>query len=151
MNLRRSFAAIVILLLVFNLPPVAASRASAQSACPLIGTFGKSVGRDFFVQIVGQLKDVPPGDFPVEALMAWEPWEGTEAFWNPLATTWVMGQACDFNPPYHVQNYPDQATGVRATANTLNLAYYDPIRRMLRLEAFDREAMRDLFGHVGNL
>ena len=51
---------------------------------------------------------------------------------NPLATTWGRSQGYD---PYNydaegdplVWNYPDYATGVQNTINTLNLGYYDPL------------------------
>jgi hypothetical protein len=121
----------------------------AQSSCPPAGTAGKDVGRDFFVQVVGQLKDVPQNDFAVNALAAWEPYENTSAIWNPLATTWEMEVVCDFNS-VHVQHYQNQDMGVRATANTLNLGYYDAIRKMLRGEAFDREGMRGSLGTWGS-
>lgn len=103
---------------------------------------GNQVGRDFFVQVVEQLSDVPPSDFAVDALVAWEPWENTLACWNPLATCWQMDEVCYFNPPACVQHYQNQEMGVQATANTLNLGYYNAIRSMLRMEAFDREGLR---------
>jgi hypothetical protein len=106
------------------------------------------VGRDFFIQVVGLLKDVPQSDFAVDVLEAWKPYEGTNAFWNPLATTWKMSPVCDFNS-VGVQNYTNQDMGARATANTLNLGYYDSIRKMLRLETFDRESMRSALGTRG--
>jgi hypothetical protein len=122
----------------------------AQAACPPAGTAGKDVGHDFFVQVVGQLKDVPQSDFAVNALVAWEPWENTAAIWNPLATTWGnwWATACDANSA-HVQHYQDQDMGVKATADTLNQGYYDAIRKMLRGEAFDREGLRAALGTWG--
>lgn len=48
-----------------------------------------------------------------------------------------------------VQHYQDQDMGVRATANTLNQSYYDAIRNMLRLEEFDREALRSALATWG--
>jgi hypothetical protein len=121
-----------------------------QVACPPAGTPGKDVGRDFFVQVVGRLNDVPASDFAVDALVDWEPWEGTAAIWNPLATTWGYwwATACDANSA-HVQHYQDQEMGVQATADTLNQGYYDAIRKMLRREAFDREGLRAALGTWG--
>ena len=59
-----------------------------------------------------------------------------------------MTDVCKFNS-VGVQSYQDQATGVRATANTLNLSYYNAIRKMLRMEAFDREGIGAALGTWG--
>ena len=125
---------------------------TAQTSCrPANCTEGRAVGRDYFAQVVGRLKDVPMSDFAVDALVAWEPYEDTSACWNPLATTWKMNVVCYFNCLRRdeagncilgVQHYQNQDMGVQATANTLNQGYYDAIRRMLRLETFDREGLR---------
>jgi len=111
-------------------------------------TPGNEVGRDFFVEVVERLADVPVSDFAVDALALWEPYENTAACWNPLATTWEMEVVCDFNSA-GVQHYQSQDMGTQATANTLALGYYDDIRRMLRLEAFDREGLRADLGVWG--
>ena len=143
---------ILFLAAVFMLPQL--PQVHAQTGC----TPGRDVGRDFFVQVVGRLKDVPKNDLAVDALMAWEPYENTAACWNPLATTWKMEVVSYFNCLRRdaagncimgVQNYQDQNMGVRATANTLNQVYYDAIRKMFRMEAFDREAMRKALGLWG--
>ncbi len=129
----------------FVVPPVAA----AQASCPPEPCVpGNAVGRDFFVQVVERLSDVSLSEFAVDALVAWAPWENTLACWNPLATTQQMSVICNFNTA-RVQSYQDQEMGVAATAITLNLGYYNAIRSMLRLEAFDREALRaalDIWG-----
>jgi Zn-dependent metalloprotease len=123
--------------------------AVAQAPCPPAScTPGRDVGREFFVQVVQRLADVPVDEFAVEALVAWEPHENTSACWNPLATTWKMPGSCDFNTAT-VQHYLTEDMGAEATANTLNQGYYDAIRRMLRLEAFDREALRAALGTWG--
>jgi hypothetical protein len=57
---------------------------------------------------------------------------GAAAENNPLATTYGRSQGYD---PYNydadgnplVWNYPDYATGVQNTVDTLNLGYYDPL------------------------
>ena len=114
-------------------------------------TPGRDMGRDFFVEVLERLADVPVSDFAVDALVAWEPYEDTSACWNPLATTWKMNVVCYFNCLRRdeagncilgVQHYQNQNMGVQATANTLNQGYYDAIRRMLRSETFDREGLR---------
>jgi murein DD-endopeptidase MepM/ murein hydrolase activator NlpD len=102
---------------------------------------GNEVGRDFFVEVVERLADVPLSDFAVDALVIWEPYENTLACWNPLATTWYMEGSCDFNA-VGVKHYLSQDMGTQATANTLAQGYYDNIRRMLRLEEFNREGLR---------
>ena len=144
----RLIAVLAITFILFSSTTLTFDHVSAQGGCPSSGTYGKNVSRDFFVQVVGLLKDVPQSDFAVDALEAWKPYEGTNAYWNPLATTWKTSPVCDFNS-VGVQNYMNQDTGVRATANTLNLGYYNSIRSMLRLEAFDRESMRSSLGTWG--
>jgi len=104
-------------------------------------TPGNEVGRDFFVQVLERLTDVPVSDFAVDALVLWEPHENTLACWNPLATTWEMEVVCDFNSA-GVQHYQSQDMGTQATANTLAQGCYDNIRRMLRVEEFNREGLR---------
>jgi len=123
----------------------------AQDSCPTSGTYGRDVERVFFIQVVEGLKDVNQNDFAVDAFMVWEPFENTRAYWNPLATTWKLSPVCYFNCIKRdstrncirgVQNYKDQGSGIRATVYTLNQSYYDNIRSMLRLESYEREALR---------
>src|ERR1051326_1930984 len=67
----------------------------AQAACPPNPcTPGNQVGRDFFVQVVGLLSDVPMNNLAVDALVDWAPFENTECCWNPLATTRHMEVVC---------------------------------------------------------
>jgi hypothetical protein len=74
----------------------------------------------------------------VHALLAWTRSEfggsaPTPAAWNPFASTQDKPGATPFNtfgePPnvLHVWNYPDEATGVTATIETLLNGYYEPI------------------------
>ncbi len=73
----------------------------------------------------------------LRAVVAWIQAEGSEAEWNPLATTKKAPGSTEFNW-VGVQNYPDAETGLRATAETLNygadrdLYGYRPIRHRLR-------------------
>ncbi len=158
MSLWKVFRYVFGVFVAFLVATLTSTQVNAQASCPPSNcTYGKDVGRDYFNQVVGRLSNVPASDFAVDALMAWKPYENTRACWNPLATTWQMN-VCYFNCirkdaagkcTSGVQNYQDQATGVRATANTLNQGYYDAIRKMLRMEAFDREGMRSALGTWG--
>lgn len=154
----RLFCAVVVTVMLAVVLTVMSTDVSAQTACPTSGVYGKDVGRDFFVSVVAALKDVRQNDFAVDALMAWAPHEGTKAYWNPLATTWRLTPICFFNClrrnaagqcTMGVQNYTSQGEGVRATANTLNLSYYNAIRMMLNQNSFDREAIRSALGKWG--
>jgi len=119
-----------------SIPPI------VQGSCPPANcTAGRDVGRDFFAHVLERLADVPMSDFAVDALVQWEPYENTSACWNPLATTWYMEGSCNFNS-VGVKHYLNQDMGTQATANTLAQSYYDNIRRMLRLEEFNREGLR---------
>jgi membrane protease YdiL (CAAX protease family) len=100
-------------------------------------TEGRNVDRSFFEEVLRRL-NIGLSDFALDALEAWKRYENTRAFWNPLATTKKMGGSWGFNEA-GVQNYPDRNTGIEATAETLELQYYDAIREMLRVESFDRE------------
>lgn len=105
-------------------------------------TPGNEVDQQFWGSVVQYLNNPTISDstFAIDALEAWLPYENTAACWNPLATTWEMPGSWDFNS-VGVQNYLDQDTGSRATANTLNLSYYDAIRRMLARQSFDRDGI----------
>lgn len=75
------------------------------------------------------------------ALVSWMQAEGSEARFNPLATTQDWEGATDFNS-VGVKNYASLGDGVAATARTLNygadrgLYGYKPIRRRLRRNAW---------------
>lgn len=101
---------------------------------------GRSVPRDFFTAVLNYM-GIPASSFALDALEAWKPYENTSACWNPLATTWDMPGSSDFNS-VGVKNYPDSDTGSQATANTINLSYYEGIQNMLRLDSFDRDKIR---------
>jgi hypothetical protein len=60
------------------------------------------------------------------ALLAWMAAENTTAAFNPMATTEPDPRSTDFNTA-HVKNYPDAATGVQETLETLNNGRYAPI------------------------
>ncbi|RSN71657.1 CARDB domain-containing protein [Candidatus Methanodesulfokora washburnensis] len=96
---------------------------------------------DFFQRVLTKI-GISTSDFAIQALIIWTRYENTNAYWNPLATTWSMGEkSWNFNSA-GVKNYGDEGTGVQATANTLALSYYGPIRDMLALRSFDEQALR---------
>ena len=127
-------------------PAVASTKAATLVAlAPTDCTPGNAVDKTaFFTGVIQALQNpsVPVSDFAIKAFLAWEPQENTAACWNPLATTWGMPGSTNFNS-VGVQNYPDQATGILATANTLNQTwdFYHPIRTMLAKQGFDETAL----------
>ena len=95
---------------------------------------GRQVDDAFLAEVVRALVEptVPEGAsaFAVAALRVWMAYENSDACWNPLATTRFMAGATTFNAA-GVRNYADATAGVEATAQTLNLAFYADIRKML--------------------
>jgi hypothetical protein len=67
------------------------------------------------------------------ALVAWMQTEGSNADWNPFATTQRMPGSTNFNS-IGVQNYVSSKQGIEATWKTLNFSghRYGKIRRRLR-------------------
>jgi peptidoglycan DL-endopeptidase CwlO len=63
---------------------------------------------------------------------AWAQAEGTQAAYNPFATTrkGYPGET-SFNP-VGVKNYPDARTGIKATIDTLQLSYYTGLTNLIR-------------------
>jgi hypothetical protein len=59
-------------------------------------------------------------------MVAWITAEGTSAKWNPLATTQSATGATNFNS-HGVKNYPDRATGLQATKETITNGFYAAI------------------------
>jgi hypothetical protein len=62
----------------------------------------------------------------VRVMVAWQLSEGTEAAFNPLATTRDHPGATDFNS-VGVKNYPDYAAGMQETIEALHNGLYDHI------------------------
>ncbi|HZP25625.1 MAG TPA: hypothetical protein VFB90_01110 [Dehalococcoidia bacterium] len=85
---------------------------------------GSSGGFDAFAQGLLASIGAPVTDANMRLLRAWSQKEGTAAAYNPFATTLRMGgnNALAGNSA-GVQNYPDLATGVQATARTLQGGY----------------------------
>ena len=69
---------------------------------------------DAFLQVMG----APRCHANVVVTIAWQAQEGTQADWNPLATTHVMDGSTDFNS-VGVQNYRTLAQGLEATKETI--------------------------------
>ena len=136
-----SATATLVLSLYLISPGITQAAGLPSHAQERLAVAGKNVGRDFFDQVVARLKDVSPSAAATNFLVVWAPHENTSAVWNPLATTWGMPGATNFNR-VGVKNYPSKTSGVHGTANTLNLGYYDAIRRMMAGRSFDREALR---------
>lgn len=65
------------------------------------------------------------------SLVGWMNGEGTEAKYNPFATTRLAPGATDFNSS-HVRNYPDLHTGVKATVDTMHNGNYEAILKEIR-------------------
>jgi peptidoglycan hydrolase CwlO-like protein len=67
------------------------------------------------------------------ATVAWEAAEGTDATWNPLATTYDMPGATRYNSS-GVRNYVSKGQGIEATVSTLKLSGhgYEAILASLR-------------------
>jgi hypothetical protein len=131
----------ILLILAIALGP-AASPTSALGQADKCSTPGNKVDRSFWEQVIPKLDPVPQNvDLAVKAFQLWLPYENTIACWNPLATTKKMPRSTKFNGA-NVQNFPDKATGAKATAQTLNLGYYKAIRQMLAQKSFDEAGIK---------
>lgn len=75
----------------------------------------------------------PGGRENLIAMVAWETAEGTEATWNPLATTKDMPAATTYNS-HGVKNYVSRGQGIEASILTLKLPNrgYEPVLARLR-------------------
>jgi hypothetical protein len=99
------------------------------------------ITREEFARLLLKEINAPATQRNLWALVSWMQAEGSEADFNPLATTEEWERATDFNWK-HVKNYRSLEDGVAATAKTLNygadrnLYGYKPIRRRLRRNAW---------------
>lgn len=71
--------------------------------------------------------------------LAWFAGENTEARFNPCATEFYLPGSTDFNS-VGVRNYASWSQGIEGWLDTINLHYYDELRRQIRLRPFAREA-----------
>jgi hypothetical protein len=75
-------------------------------------TYGQWAAR--FLKALG----TPVSHSNLVVMVAWQSAEGTDASWNPLATTYDMPGATMFNS-VGVKNYPSLGAGIQATIGTL--------------------------------
>ncbi len=161
-----SFAVVISTFAVQNAPAVYAQDAVEQTPVPATGNpeplynpncstdaYGKNQGSSFYSDTLG-LMGISVSQFALDAFAQWQPYENTEACWNPLATTYQVawfpsGTGCTetiFNG-VGVRNYSSKYCGELATARTLLYsgtgAYYKPIRDMLSQASFNWQAIHD--------
>lgn len=106
--------------------------------------------RSAFLADVLAALHIPPTPWALTFLGRWADWEGCAAQYNPLATERPV-PAADLDPAHPlfndapgggVKNYADRDAGVRATAETLALPAYAPVRAALRADRIaDRPAV----------
>jgi hypothetical protein len=105
---------------------------------------GKEVSQYFF-DVVMQKLGVSPTAEKRRFFRAWQQAEGTNAKYNPLATTKninASGQT-DFNS-VGVKNYPTEDDGIAATVATLNLdRYYKELTDKLKQDDITAEELAD--------
>lgn len=125
-----------------------------QKPCPPPEcTPGRAVDK-YYWQGVLVYMGIPPSPFAVEALMQWQQILKSPFCWNPLLTARrIPNWRCPVGE--RTQHYADRFMGIRATAETLRLPPYAPIRAMLRQEEFDREGLQAalsvwFWGHPDN-
>ena len=93
---------------------------AAASVCPGIGvpvTYGRWAAK--FLRALG----APVTRNNLVVMVAWQSAEGTMASWNPLATTYPMPGATDFNS-VGVKNYTSLVQGIKAIILTLGSPNY---------------------------
>jgi hypothetical protein len=85
--------------------------------------------------------NLPVTNNRLKIFYAWFNAEGTQAKYNPLATTWetkgstffnCLKKDSDGNCKVGVQNYPNANTGIDKTIDTLKLKFYEPIVEALK-------------------
>lgn len=111
---------------------------SSDFSVPMIDTASLALAAQtptrasFATQVLAGI-GAPASEGNLAALASWMNGESTAAVFNPFATTWGLNDddADNYNS-VGVQNYPDFATGVRATVSTLSLSFYDQITAALR-------------------
>ncbi len=103
-----------------------------RASSPPLETFKSSaIDVSFAIGLLRRL-GIEPTAWSIAFLDEWAAMEGAyQAQHNPLATTqWAEGSWC-YNSVC-VRHYPDQLTGLLATAKTLQLSYYPAILQSLK-------------------
>lgn len=91
-----------------------------------------AVGDDFYSSVLN-LIGAPVTPNTLTLCRTWQGYEGGSAAWNPWNTTqWAEG-ATTYNSA-GVKNYPDEATGEMATANTVRNGYYPDVLAAFRAD-----------------
>jgi hypothetical protein len=77
----------------------------------------------FLTDVLKGLGITNPNQYQIQFMKSWRQHEGAEAAWNPFNSTKSKPGATIYNYAT-VKNYPDRATGLEATLDTLKLNYY---------------------------
>ena len=146
------------LLIAFTLFITTRPQVALANHCPANGALpGNQVNMTTFATNVLNLMGIPVSQFALEAFAVWEPYENTDACWNPLATTYHVawmppGTGCTetiFNGAGVRNYYPSQYCGELATARTLlhttacGHDCYKPVRDMLSQQSFNWQTVHD--------
>ena len=106
------------LAIVAELDAAEQSQALATLAAATQGTASIPYG-DWAARFLDQL-GVPACQDNLAVVVAWQVAEGTQAAWNPLATSWPLPGATVFNG-YGVRNYASLEDGLTASVRTVRL------------------------------
>lgn len=101
----------------------------------VVGSQGTEEEQAWAVDLLHLLGNAAPAAPTVQVLAAWQRGEGTEALWNPLATTQPWDGATCFNylsGHCGVKNYLSRDDGLNATVTTLTNGYYPTILAALQ-------------------
>lgn len=104
-----------------------------------------SVSRSFAQKLAAQIGADPDRVYSI--LNSWEPWENANADFNPLATTQhasgsrPLGGNPGQNGGNPVQEYPDEDTGVAATAQTLMNGHYPDVVKWMQTGELNASAV----------
>lgn len=89
-----------------------------------------AVPNSFMADVLAQIR-APESGVNIQNLQTWRRYEGGTALWNPLNDTDRRPGSTEYNSA-GVQNYPNAAIGVSATAGTLQNGRYTAILVKLR-------------------
>jgi hypothetical protein len=85
----------------------------------------------FMTDVLKGLGITNPNEYQIQFMVSWRQHEGAQAAWNPLNSTIKKPGATIYNYAT-VKNYPDRATGLSATIDTLKLKYYIKVRKAIK-------------------